>query len=193
MNRSDLAIAILQFALNSVLASLTLEPDRDVEDLKSEREAAAAMLADLNPRDAIQAAFAARAVTMHHAAMACFRRAALPDAPDVMVNRLMARGAALSRQSGQLIQAIKACKGESRPARAIDPAALARAATQTAQAARPQPAEPVPQTAGEAKNPMSREKPPSQPGLIPTPDRLLNRAERRRAEKLAVKAARMRG
>ena len=192
MTRSDLAVAVLQFALNSVLASLTLDPGRDVEALKTEREAAAAMLADLNPRDAIQAAFAARAVIMHHAAAECFRRAALPGAPDAMVNRLMATGAALSRQSAQLIQAMKQCKGEPRPAAPIDPAALARAHVQAARAAQPQPVKPAPQTAFEAKNPMPSEKPPTQPGMTPPAPRPLTRAERRRAQKLAAKAARMR-
>jgi hypothetical protein len=206
MNRSDLAIAILQFALNGVLASLSVDSNRGVEDLKTEREAAAAMLADLNPRDAIQAACAARAVTMHHAAMECFRRAALPGMPDALARRLMATGATLSRQSEQLIQAIRAYKGESRSVATIDPAALAKAHAQAqhaqanhaqanhaqARAAQAQPAAPVEPAAAGANNPIHQENPLAGWSDGAPASRPLNRAERRRAEKLAAKATRMR-
>jgi hypothetical protein len=88
----------LSFMLNAVLAALTLDPNRDVDDLKCEREAAAAMLAALQPRDAIEAALAARVVVAHHAAMECFRRAALAEVSDLLMGRLFAKAMALSQR-----------------------------------------------------------------------------------------------
>jgi hypothetical protein len=141
MNPADLILSILRFALNSVLASLTIDPQRDVEDLKSEREAAAAMLTQLNPRDAIQAALAARAVTAHHASMECFRRAARLEGTDVMFRQLMATGSALSRQSEQLIKTLEQRQGivrTGKPANPLD-AAFAAAASMV----KPQPVAPA--------------------------------------------------
>ena len=86
MTAIDFAAAAFRFALNSILAALTLDPTRDVEDLKNEREAAAAMLGELKPLDAIQAAYAARAVIAHHASMECFRRAAMADATAIVAS-----------------------------------------------------------------------------------------------------------
>ena len=63
--------------LNAILASLTIDPDRRVEDLQIEREAAADMLAAFQVQNAIEAAFAAQAVAAWHAARECYRRAAL--------------------------------------------------------------------------------------------------------------------
>jgi hypothetical protein len=154
MTPSDLIVSVLQFALNSVLASLTLDPARDIDELKAEREAAAAMLAALNPRDAIQAAFAARAVAAHHAAMECFRRAALEGVPDALMTRLFASGMSLSRLSMQLIKALEQRKAMARPGASVDPLEAILAANAAAGLA------PEARTAaGGTQHPMPREKP----------------------------------
>ena len=57
-----------------------------------------AVLAALQPRDAIEAALAARAVVAHHAAMECFRRAALAEVSDLLMGRLFAKAMALSQR-----------------------------------------------------------------------------------------------
>jgi hypothetical protein len=117
--------------LDATLATLTLDPTRNVEDLKTEREAATAELAALQPRDATDAAFAARAVATHHAAMECFRRAAVPGLSDDVAMRLLNRAAALSRLSMQTVQLLEQRTGVVRGARAaaaVNPVAAAAAA-----------------------------------------------------------------
>jgi hypothetical protein len=87
----------LQHILASTLDALPVAPNLSPEDQQAQREAAAAQLAALQPQDAIAAMRAARAVAAHHAAMECFRRAALPEVSDVMAMRLQDTAAALSR------------------------------------------------------------------------------------------------
>jgi hypothetical protein len=103
---TELDAAAIAFAHSSVLASLPLDPNRDVEDLKMERKAATAMLASLHPTDAVQAALAARAVAMHHAAMECMRRTTHPEASSAQVAKLFVTAMALSRMSIQLMKAL---------------------------------------------------------------------------------------
>ena len=107
--------------LNAVLASLTIDPDRSVKDLTIERQAAAAMLGALQVRNAIEAAFAAKAVMAFHAAMACFRRAALMDASEAATGRVFASATALLRTSVQMIRAIDSRRPAVRPARSAGP------------------------------------------------------------------------
>jgi len=106
MPEAELEIAAITFAHSSVLASLPLDPNRDVEDLKNERKAATAMLASLHPTDAVQAALAARAVAMHHAAMECLRRSAQPDTSSALASKLFVTAMSLSRMSIQLMKAL---------------------------------------------------------------------------------------
>ena len=97
MPQADLDTAWLRFMLNAVLASLTVDPDRSVEDLTVERQAAAAMLGAFQVRNAIEAAFAAQAVAACHAALECFRRAALMNASYPETGRVFATATSLSR------------------------------------------------------------------------------------------------
>jgi len=86
-----------------------------VEDLKAERQAAAAMLSELKPRTAIEAAYAARAVTMFHASMECFRKAATPGINLSLAARFIGQGNALSRQSDQMINLLNQEKQANQP------------------------------------------------------------------------------
>jgi hypothetical protein len=145
MAQPGLDTAAFSFMLYAVLASLTLEPERGVEDLKTEREAATAMLAALQPRDAVEAALAARAVATHHASMACFRRAVAVGLSDQMMSRLFATGTALSRMSMQLVRAIDARKRAAPGARAAATAPNPVEAMSAIQCAhQPMPSEPSP-------------------------------------------------
>jgi hypothetical protein len=160
-NQTELDRAPIRFALDSVLASLTVDPNRSVEDLKNERTAATAMLGGLLPADAIQAALAARIVAMHHAAMECLRRAAQPDVPSALAAKLLVTSMSLSRMSTQLMKVladrqdgITRALRSSGPARPVEaalaagvqaPAAGAPAAVAAGSAAR---------TAAHVKNPM---------------------------------------
>jgi hypothetical protein len=104
--------------MNSTLDALPLNPKFEREDRQAQFEAASVALGTLGPRDGNEAMIVARAVSAHHAAMECFRRAALPDVSDVMMLRLYARAAALSRLSSQLIQALERRQAATtRPAR----------------------------------------------------------------------------
>ena len=135
MTESLLDAAAFEFALSSILGALTLDPARSVEDLKTERQAATAMLASLHPADAVQAALAARAVAMHHAAMECLRRAAQPEVPSSVLSKLLATSMALSRMSIQLMKALAQRQTEaSRAHRAVPakPAATVQASTAAA-------------------------------------------------------------
>ena len=106
----------LRFMLNAILASLTIDPDRRVEDLQIEREAAADMLAAFQVQNAIEAAFAAQAVAAWHAARECYRRAALMSASFPATGRVFATAMSLSRMSLQRVRAIAACRPAVRPA-----------------------------------------------------------------------------
>ena len=155
MTAIDFAAAAFRFALNSILAALTLDPTRDVEDLKNEREAAAAMLGELKPLDAIQAAYAARAVIAHHASMECFRRAAMADATDAVRSRMFACGMALCRQSSQMTKALEQRKkGAARPGTSADPIEAILASTPAHAAAREVPAG-QPQPSASASRPAA--------------------------------------
>ena len=77
MSETDTAPPYLRFMLNAVLASLTIDSERDVADLMLERQAAAAMLAAFQVRNAIEAGLAAQAVTAFHAYQR-WRRGAVP-------------------------------------------------------------------------------------------------------------------
>jgi hypothetical protein len=159
MTESPLEAAAFEFSLTSVLASLTLDPARSVEDLKIERQAATAMLASLHPTDAVQAALAARAVAMHHAAMECLRRAAQPEAPSALVSKFLTTSMALSRMSQQMIKALAQRQAESghgrragpaRPAETVQPATGAP----NPMAGKPPAAAAAPRAAGTAKDPI---------------------------------------
>jgi len=192
MNPTELLAVILRFALDSVLACLILDPKRDPKDLNAEREAAAAMLAALDPRDAVQAFFAARTVTAHHTSVECSRRAALPGMPDAMVARLIATGIRLSRQSVQMIEALEQCKGAAHSEAAADPHEAVLAASAPLQASRSE-QQPGPQTSADsndAQDPLSSEKSPAAPGITPPAPLYVSRQQRRHAERQAAKAAR---
>jgi hypothetical protein len=169
MKPSDLFLSAVQFALTCVLASLSLDPDRNVEELKLEREAAAAMLAELCPRNAIQASYAARVVIMFHASMENFRRAAIPGISVSMRARLIGQANALARQSAQMEKLLLAAKRASEPAApaAGMEAMLLRAGevvmqrnTAQAQATQTRSA-PAAAASNERKNPIHQEKAPA--------------------------------
>jgi hypothetical protein len=145
--------------LMSMLDTLSVDPKRNVEELKVQRQAAAATLSALQPRDAIEAELAARTVTAHYAAMDCFRRAALPEVSDEMAIRLRASGSSLSRMAERLMTALerraRAPHG-ARPAAGGNPVAAAVAAADS-WGQHPMPSEPQPDvtpTAGQQARPQ---------------------------------------
>jgi hypothetical protein len=126
--------AALRHTLSSTLDTLPVDPRLSLDDLRTAREAAAAQLATLAPRNATEAMFASQAVAAHHAAMECFRRAAAPDVSDETGMRLLSRAAALSRLAAAMIQAL-----EQRQAKTTAAGAPASQATPAAEMWRQQP------------------------------------------------------
>jgi hypothetical protein len=117
------------YMLNSTLDAVAVAPNASPDDVKTQQLAIAMALGALDPGDAIDTLSAARAITAHHAAMECYRRAAKPDVPDRMLTQLLARAASLSRLTTQTIQAIERRKAVARGVKARAKAA-GQAATQ---------------------------------------------------------------
>ena len=116
MKPADLLLSVLHFALQSIFATLSLDPNRSIEDIKAEHEAAAAMLSELAPKTAIQASFATRAVIMYHASIECFRKAATPGLNIALKARFIGHANALSRQSAQMMRLLAQEKRANAPA-----------------------------------------------------------------------------
>jgi hypothetical protein len=155
------------YMLNSTLDAVAAPPNASAEDIKTQQLAVAMALGALNPSDAIDTLSAARAITAHHAAMECYRRAAKPDVTDKMLATLLARAASLSRLTAQTIQAIELRKAVARDAKGRAKAAR-QAATQTGSQ------DPVPSEARQPQPPSAGATTPRDPWALDPRDPLLN-------------------
>ena len=89
--------ATIDETLATIFAAQRVDPARTPAQHQSQREAAAAFIAALQPRDPVEAAYAGRAVAAHYGSMECFRRAMLPDVPVDAGIRWLGKAVALSR------------------------------------------------------------------------------------------------
>jgi hypothetical protein len=112
MTQSILNPDIARYTRNSVRAALNQDPARHSEDRAAEEHAALAMLDELGPQTATEAALASRAVIAHHASAECFRRAVQPDITPALQSRLISNAMALSRLSSQLTKALAQTQAE---------------------------------------------------------------------------------
>ena len=112
MTQSILNPDIARYTRNSVRAALNQDPARPSEDRAAEEHAALAMLDELGPQTATEAALASRAVIAHHASAECFRRAVQPDITPALQSRLISNAMALSRLSSQLTKALAQTQAE---------------------------------------------------------------------------------
>src|SRR5271157_5528636 len=104
--------ATTDVTLATIYGALHADPERTPAQLESQRDAAAALIAALHPRDPTEAADAARAVAAHYGSMECFRRAVLPNAPDNVAIRWYGKALALSRMNTEVIRTLRQCQAE---------------------------------------------------------------------------------
>ena len=71
-----------------------------------------AALAAFKPADEIEGMIAAQAVSLHHAAMECFRRAILPDQPSEIASKLRKDGANAARAMTDMLDALDRKRGK---------------------------------------------------------------------------------
>jgi hypothetical protein len=159
--------APFSYMLNSTLDAVAAPPNASPEDVKTQQLAVAMALGALNPSDAIDTLSAARAITAHHAAMECYRRAAKPDVTDKMLATLLARAASLSRLTAQTIQAIERRKAAARGDKARSKAAR-QAATHTGSQ------DPMPSEARQPQPPAAGATTPRDPWALDPQDPLMN-------------------
>jgi hypothetical protein len=102
----SLSVPAVRFMVSSTLDTLGGNPLADATDRRIQHQAAIEALTALKPRDANEANLAAGAVTAHHAAMDCFRRAALPNMTETVAMRILGRAVTLARMAEHLQNAL---------------------------------------------------------------------------------------
>jgi len=152
--------------LATIYSALHPDPECTPAQRQTQREAAAALIAALHPRDPTEAADAARAVAAHYGSMECFRRAVLPDAPDSVAIRWYGKTLALSRMNTEMVRTLQQCQAET-------PHAQPQPSAESTMPAPPRSAVPTrPAAAGTAnpsgrQNPMPSENPSPAPAAAP--------------------------
>src|ERR1700689_1601689 len=96
--------------LAMIFAAQRRAPDQTPAQLQSQRDAGAALIAALLPRNPIEAAYATRAAAAHYGSMECFRRAMFPDTPDNAAIRWHGKAMALSRMNTEMVRTLKECQ-----------------------------------------------------------------------------------
>lgn len=89
--------------LATIFAAQRSDLDRTPAQHQTQREAAAALIAALRPRDPMEAAYATGAAAAHYGSMECFRRAMFPDLPDNLAIRWHGKAVALSRLNTEMV------------------------------------------------------------------------------------------
>jgi len=108
----DIDPATLANMLHATVAALPVAPDPSAEDLDAQRQAALLAVTALCPRDPVEAMLAARIVSAHHAAMACFRRAARHDIDDNSALRLQGKAVSLANLAMRTLRELRKCQAE---------------------------------------------------------------------------------
>jgi hypothetical protein len=164
--RLTLDPATTDVTLATIFAALRFDPDRTPAQHQTQREAAAEMIATLQPRDPVEASYATRAVAAHFGSVECFRRAALPDTPDNVALRLFGRAESLSRMSTEMVRMLRQRQAETAGAQP-QPAARPSMPALPASATAPRPAAPVAETPLGRQDPMPSERPHPAPAATP--------------------------
>ncbi len=93
--------------LATIFAAQRSDLDRTPAQHQTQREAAAALIAALRPRDPMEAAYATGAAAAHYGSMECFRRAMFPDLPDNLAIRWHGKAVALSRLNTEMVRTLR--------------------------------------------------------------------------------------
>ena len=140
--------------LATIFGALRRDPDRTPAQRQTQREAGAALIAALRPRNPVEAAYAVRAAAAHYGAMECFRRTMLPDTPDNAGIRWDGKAVALSRMNKEMIRTLRECQAATPRAQApAQPAARPAVPRPPAPAAAARPAAGRPAAAPADKTP----------------------------------------
>jgi len=118
--------------LATIFGAQRPDPERTPAQRQTQRDAGAALIAALRPRDPVEAAYAARAAAAHYGSMDCFRRAMLPDTPDSVGLRWHGKAVALSRMNIEMVRELRQGQAEAprvQPQPATRPAMPAPAAS----------------------------------------------------------------
>lgn len=158
--------------LATIFGALRRDPDRTAAQRQTQRDAGAALIAELRPRNPVEATFAVRAAAAHYGSVECLRRTMLPDTPDNAGIRWAGKAVALSNLSKEMIHALQ-------QSQAATPHALPQAPAQSeARPAAPLPAAPaaagqaeaaVPPKSGGGRAPMSAGRQDPTPSERPSP------------------------
>src|SRR5580692_8966593 len=98
--------------LATIFGAQRLDPERSPTQVQTQRDAGAALISALHPRDPVEATYAARAAAAHYGSMECFRRAMRADAPDGVGLRWTGKAVALSRMNIEMVRILRACQAE---------------------------------------------------------------------------------
>jgi hypothetical protein len=99
---------------NDVLLKSTVAtiPNTDPDAISQRVAAVSAALAGFKPVDEVEGMIAAQAVTLHHTAMECFRRALIPGQPPDAASKLRKDGANLARAMTDMVDALDRKRGK---------------------------------------------------------------------------------
>jgi hypothetical protein len=139
--------------LQTIVDTLPVIPNFSDVERAAQRDAAFALVAQLDPRDPVQAMLAIHVVAAHHACMNAYRCAARPDLPPALHLRYQAKAAVLSRLTATKMRELKRLQADAAlPASAAASVAGARApqAPATAPGAPARQATPAPRPETEA-------------------------------------------
>jgi hypothetical protein len=98
--------------LQTIVDTMPYLPNSSEAERAAQRDCAFALIAELNPRDPLQAVFVAHVIAAHHACMHAYRCAALPDVPPALHLRYQTKAAALSRVMVARLRELKRLQAE---------------------------------------------------------------------------------
>jgi hypothetical protein len=133
--------------LQTIIDTMPRAPNASEAERAAQRDAAFELLADLDPRDSVQAMFAVDIIAAHHAGINAYRLAARPDMPPVLAARFNSQARSFTLLKVARLRDLRRLQANAaKPAKAVAPVARApqpqaaapSAATQQA-AARPRP------------------------------------------------------
>jgi hypothetical protein len=99
--------------LATIFGARRLDLGRTPAQLQTQRDAGAEPIAALQPRNSVEASYAARAAAAHYGSMECFRRTMLPGTPDNAGLRWQGKALALSRMNTEMVRALRECQAAS--------------------------------------------------------------------------------
>jgi hypothetical protein len=166
--------ATMDETLATIFGAQRPDPERTQVQVQSQRDAGAALIAALHPRDPVEAACAARAAAAHYGSMECFRRAMLLDTPDGAALRWHGKAVALSRMNTEMVRELRQGQAEaprvqpqpaSRPA--VPPPAVPATAARQAEAPAAKPVGTQDPMSSESLGPLRNGNPRGNPHAAP--------------------------